>query len=68
MLESFHQITPDRPHACTFAENIHRDAEEQTRHLDCASSDEYAFAAVRFEPIREEERKYQAMEDIYSFD
>ena len=55
LLKGLHQVTPNRPHACSLAVNVHGNAKQQTAHLDGANGDENAFAAVGLEPVREEE-------------
>jgi hypothetical protein len=65
ILKLLHQVRPYRPHPCPFAVDVHWNSEEQKAHLDSANSKKYFLAAVRFEPVREEKRKDEAVEYVY---
>ena len=65
-LKPLHQVLPDRPHPRPLAVNIHWDSEQETRHLDAPDSKEDLPRPVGLEPVREEEREDEAVEDVCS--
>ena len=65
-LKPLHQVLPDRPHPRPLAVNIHRNSEQETRHLDASDGKEDLLRPVGLEPICEEEREDEAVEDVCS--
>lgn len=64
-LELLHQPFPNRPHARSFAIDVHRNGEQQKAQLDASQGEEHGARAVGFHPINGEEREHQAVEDVY---
>ena len=65
-LKPLHQVPPDRPHPRPLAINVHRDSEQETRHLDASDGKEDLPRPVGLEPVREEQREDEAVEDVCS--
>jgi hypothetical protein len=63
-LKSLHQILPHGPHPRPLSVKIHRDSEQQAKHLYTSNGNENDLTSIRLEPGREEEREDEAMEDI----
>lgn len=63
-LEFLHQVLSRGPHSSPLAVDVHWHCSEQTGQLNAANSYKDPLGPVGLEPTVDEERKYQAMEDI----
>jgi hypothetical protein len=62
--EPLHQVAPYGPHPGSFSVYVHGNREQHARKLDAADSEKRVLGATGFQPVWEEQREDEAVQDV----